>query len=36
MCKKEEIDLSFVKLLEYDKTFYTKLGFEFEIKCKYI
>ena len=31
MCKKEEIDLSFVKLLEYDKTFYTKLGFEFEI-----
>ena len=30
-CKKEEIDLSFVKLLEYDKTFYTRLGFEFEI-----
>ena len=30
-CGKEELDLSFVKLLEYDKTFYMKLGFDFEI-----
>lgn len=30
-CGKKDLNLSFIKLLEYGKTFYMKLGFDFEI-----
>lgn len=30
-CGNVDVDLSFIKLLEYDMTFYMKLGFDFEI-----
>lgn len=30
-CGKNDLNLSFIKLLEYGKTFYMKLGFEFEM-----
>ena len=31
VCGNEKLDLSFIKLLEYDKTFYMKHGFNFEL-----